>query len=152
MSTLAEQRKAIGQANIQRRGTGSQAESARRQMGKDMVERRTGAKTVEAINSVVRQPRQARSLPAVEPRGASPGAVGVGSYPENQRQTGGVASPLTEVTTGGSGGPVADREYYAAGLVSSDGLLVLPAIKKQTFLDAAGAEVIFHFAQPGMLP
>lgn len=152
MATLEQQRRAIGAAMVARRGTGAQAQAARRAIGTAMVERRTGKSSVEDINSLVTTPRQSKTLEAIEPRGGVAAKQGRGDYSEPATSGGGVASPLTEVTISEGGSEVADREYYADGLVSSDGLFVLPAIKQQKFLDANGEEVVFNFAQPGMLP
>lgn len=54
---------------------------------------------------------------------------------------GGIASPLTEVT------PSA-REYWPGGSWSSDGLFVIPAVKKIVMRDAEGSPVEFYYAEP----
>lgn len=54
---------------------------------------------------------------------------------------GGIASPLTETA-------FADREFYAGGWKTTDGLFTLPAIKKLKFLDANNAEVVLDFKAP----
>lgn len=53
----------------------------------------------------------------------------------------GIASPLTETA-------FADREFYAGGWKTTDGLFTLPAIKKLKFLDANSQEVVFDFKAP----
>ena len=53
--------------------------------------------------------------------------------------TGGIASPLVEKTKTEGTAQVPDRDYYADGLTSSDGLLILPAIKTLRMTDANGA-------------
>lgn len=48
---------------------------------------------------------------------------------------------------------VPDRDYYAGGFTSSDGLFILPAISVQRMTDASGADVQFIFANPqGTVP
>lgn len=101
--------------------------------------------------------RQRRQLKALDPRGALNSKRVAVDYTAPARGTGGgIASPLTEKTknVGTEGAPilVADREYFTGGLPSSDGLLILPAIKKQTFTDANGETVVIDFATPGTLP
>lgn len=105
---------------------------------------------VDALNALVR-PKRRKELKALEARGALPGRRASAQYKAPATGAGGIASPLTEKTKYQGGQQVADREYYAAGQVSSDGLLVLPAVKKWQMLDANGAEVVFEFAQPGTL-
>ena len=53
----------------------------------------------------------------------------------------GIASPLTETA-------FADREFYATGWKTTDGLFTLPAIKKIKFRDANNEEVVFDFKSP----
>ena len=106
---------------------------------------------VTALNSLVK-PVPRKELRPLEPRGALAGKRATAEYtPPANTGAGGIASPLTEKTKLQDGAPVADREYYSTGLVSSDGLLVLPATKKLTFTDANGAEVVMDFATPGAL-
>lgn len=106
---------------------------------------------VGTLNSLL-NPRQRKTLKAVEPRGVLRGSRASVLYTPKGVQGGGIASPLTEKTKLQDDVAVADREYYAQGITSSDGLLVLPAIKKQTFADANAAEVVLLFATPGGLP
>ena len=147
MATLDEQRRAIGDAmEKSRRAIGDRMEKSRRAAGDAMVARRTGRSVQADVNALVNRPRQRPTLPPVQSRGGLPAQVGVGSYGGNPSGggKGGIASPLTEQADG--------REYYPDGLPSSDGLLVLPAIKKLSFLDSNGAEAVFDFAELVALP
>jgi hypothetical protein len=106
------------------------------------------------LNSLESSKRKSGELKPIEQPGSRPAVRSVGQdrTQPTGNTSGGIASPLTEAVVDVGGSLVADREYYTTGFISSDGLLVLPAIKKQTFSDANGAEVIFDFAPPGMLP
>lgn len=82
------------------------------------------------------------AAPEAEPLGASsgigrPSAIATGSG-------GGIASPLTEED--------GTREFYDTPreVTSPDGLLVLEVynVKTITMTDAAGAEVVFNYANP----
>lgn len=90
-----------------------------------------------------------------EPRGGIPsrrGYVERAYQPGSGGGTAGIASPLVEGAVPpelNPTNPVLEREYYPGGLVSSDGLFVLPALKKITMRDANGAPVVFEFAEPG---
>lgn len=160
MTTNEQKRRAIGQTNQDaRRALGQANQDARRQLGRDMIERRTGQQQVQDINAVVKPPRQQRTLQRQEPRGGLSGSVGTGTYtPPPAASGGGIASPLTEKTKvvqdeEGNSKAVPDRDYYAGGFTSSDGLFVLPAISMQRMTDANGAEVQFIFANPqGTVP
>ena len=124
-----------------RRAIGTNNEAARRQIGSDMIERRTGRSQVDDINALVNQPRQRRSLPAVEPRGGVPAQVGTGNYTAPPASTGGgIASPLVEQP--------GTREYYDSVLrPSTDGAVffTVRATKKITMTDANGAEVVMEY-------
>ena len=151
---LGDERRASGAANeAARRATGSNNEANRRAGGDAMEARRRSSTIKNDLNALETPTRQRAQLRNLESRGARPLTRGVGNWdPKNQpATTGGIASPLTEKTKDQGGSPVADREYYSAGLVSSDGLLVLPAIKKQTFTDANGAEEVRNYATPGVI-
>lgn len=152
MATLAEQRAAIA-AGMQASRT-SNAAAERQAIHDNMVARRTGRGVQRDLNSLESSKRKSGELKGVEPRGARPATRSAGeARVEPARSTGGgIASPLTEAVVDVGGEMVADREYYAAGITSSDGLLVLPAIKKTTFTDANGAEEIRNYATPGVLP
>lgn len=150
MATLQEQRQAIAQGMASSRAATGGDE--RRATGQRIIEERTGKAVADDLNRLISQPRQRQTLKTVSPVGALPAGVGRGVYvPPAATTGGGIASPLTEKTKDQGGSPVADREYYPAGLVSSDGLLILPAIKRQTFTDANGAEVVMDFATPGTI-
>ncbi|TWC35049.1 hypothetical protein FBY03_11197 [Pseudomonas sp. SJZ079] len=107
------------------------------------------ADLVRNLNALLK-PRARKELRQLEPRGPLKGKRVQAGY-TSAPTSGGIASPLTEKTKDQGGSQVADREYYPAGLVSSDGLFVLPALKKQSFTDANGAEVVMDFATPGTL-
>lgn len=120
-----------------------------RNQGADSVmqSRRTGANTVDDINSIIRQPTQSRSLPTIEARGGVPARSGIGTWTPPTRPTGGggIASPLTETA-------YSDREYYDTGAVlpSTDGLLSFKVkpIKQITQTDSNNATVVQIFAEP----
>lgn len=153
MSTLAQQRAAIAAGMQAARSSNAAAE--RQAIHDNMVARRTGRGVQRDLNSLESSKRKSGELKGVEPRGARPATRSAGEprvEPARTTGGGGIASPLTEAVVDVGGDLVADREYYAAGITSSDGLLVLPAIKKQTFTDANDAEVVFDFATPGALP
>lgn len=71
--------------------------------------------------------------PAIPARSGSAGPVATPGA--------GIASPLTETA-------FADREFYATGWKTTDGLFTLPAIKKVIMTDAVGSVVVFNFAAP----
>lgn len=156
MATLADQRAAIaaGITNARR----STAAAERQAIHDNMVARRTGEAIKENLNALETPRRKSGELARRSAKGGVPATTSAGTPRVQPTGTtsGGIASPLTEKTKniGTELAPemVADREYYPAGLPSSDGLLLLPAIKKQTFTDANGAEAVFDFATPGTLP
>lgn len=74
------------------------------------------------------------NAPAIPARTGAAGPLATGSGA-------GIASPLTETA-------FADREFYATGWKTTDGLFTLPAIKKIKFLDANSQEVVFDFKSP----
>lgn len=93
--------------------------------------------------------REGRTLAPVEPRGIRLATTGRGTFTAPTTPgTGGIASPLVEKTKLESGKQVPDRDYYPDGLTSSDGLLILPAIKTLRLADANGADVEFQLANP----
>lgn len=150
MATLAEQRAQIAEG--MRRSRQGTSEASRRAAGQAMIERRTGRAEVDDINALVNQPRQRRSLPAVEPRGGVAPQRGRGNYAAPAGGTGGgIASPLTEVVTAEGGRTVPDREYWPNMIMSSsDGLRVweVRPIKTWRFVDANGDSVVLNIAQP----
>lgn len=94
------------------------------------------------LNSLETARRQIQVLNTLERKGLRAATRGRGVWKEPAKTgTGGIASPVTEPA-------FAAREYWPAGLVSSDGLFVLPAPKKLVMTDAGGSEVIFEYANP----
>ena len=120
MSSLEQQRRAVGTAMTARRGTGEQ-----------MAARRNGRKAVEDINSLVSPASQRKTLTTLDPRGRLEAKQGRGDYVEPTTGGVGIASPLTEQS-------YAQREYHPQGEFTSDGLFYLPAIKKIVLTDADG--------------
>ncbi len=153
MSPGERERRAIQPRNTAERRASDNA-AARQAGGQAMVERRTGKSQADDINALVTPPRQQPRLKTVEPRGGLPAQRGSGAYVAPPASTsGGIASPLTEKTKvvqdeEGNSKTVPDRDYYAGGFTSSDGLFVLPAISMQRMTDANSAEVQFIFANP----
>ncbi|WP_268797512.1 hypothetical protein [Pseudomonas huanghezhanensis] len=104
----------------------------------------SGSQISDDINRLVTPKKKTTSLPALDPRGRVPAAKGVGTFnPKNAPATsgGGIASPLTETA-------FKAREYWPDGMLSSDGLFSIPAIKKLVLADANGAEAVINLAQP----
>ncbi|MDP2446586.1 hypothetical protein [Pseudomonas sp.] len=147
MSTLEQQRKAINEGMLAKRGTGAQMEAERQALGQAMVARRTGASQLQDINDLVRPVPQQRTLRRVEPRGSLPPQKGRGTY-----------SPPPVVPSGGAGiaSPLVEQDYAARlywderTVVSVDGLLSfrIKPIKEFTQLDANDLEVKQQFAAP----
>lgn len=105
---------------------------------------------VDDLNALI-QTRVRQALATVEARGGLAGQRGVGSFTEPESKggsTAGIASPLKETTKEVDGKQVPDREYWASGLTSSDGLFILPAIKTLNMTDANQAKVQFQLADP----
>ncbi len=105
-----------------------------------MVARRTGRNEVDDINALVSQPRQRRTLPAVEPRGSVPSQRGRGSYTAPPASGGGIASPLVE--------KAGTRKYYESVLrPSTDGAVFFEvrATKTVSMTDANGAGVVMEY-------
>lgn len=142
MATLEQQRRANGERiQNERRANGERIEAERRAIGNRMVEERTGKSVADDLNRLTTPQQQRRSLPSVPAVGAVPAGVGRGEYVPPAATTGGIASPITEPD-------FAVREFWPTGLVSSDGLFFLPAVKKIVAQDANAAEVIFEYAEP----
>lgn len=135
MPSLADQRRAIGTNN----------EAARRQIGSDMIERRTGRAQVDDINALVKQPGARRTLKQLEPRGSVPAQTGTGNYqPPAAGAGGGIAGPLVEVS--------GSREYFAnkTQFYTSEFLFVveIQPLQRMTMMDANGAAVSFEYKEP----
>lgn len=145
--SLESERKASGTAIVSsRRATGQQINSERQATGAGMeAERRTiGRQITEDLNRLVMTPTQPKKLAPLEKRGALEAKTGQSVYdPKNAPRPGGggIASPLTEPD-------YSKREYWPAGILSSDGLFQSPAIKVLKLTDADGAEVVINLAQP----
>ena len=149
MATLEEQRRANGERiQNERRANGQRIEAERRANGQRIEAERTGKSVADDLNRLITPTRQRSSLRPVTPVGAVPAGVGRGEYVPKAPTTGGIASPLTEMTKVASGKTVPDNELWPAGYPSSDGLFVLPAFKTQRFTDANGAEVVLEYANP----
>lgn len=143
MATLAEQRAQIAEG--MRRSRQGTSEASRRATGQAMIERRTGRAEVDDINALVNQPRQRRSLPAVEPRGSVAPQRGRGNYTAPPAGAGGgIAGPLVEVS--------GSREYFAnkTQFYTSEFLFVveIQPLRRMTMMDANGAEVPFEYREP----
>lgn len=143
MATLEEQRRATADGMTASRAPTGQAQ--RQAGGQAMIERRTGKAVVEDINALVNQPRQRRSLPAVEPRGGVPAQTGTGNYKAPPAGAGGgIAGPLVEVS--------GSREYFAnkTQFYTSEFLFVveIQPLRRMTMMDANGAEVPFEYREP----
>lgn len=140
MATLAEQRAAIAAGMAASRAATGEAE--RRAIEQRLVEERTGKSVMDDLNRLSTPTRPHNTLKTIPPVGAIPAGRGRADYkaPANSN-TAGIASPVTEPD-------YAAREFWPGGLVSSDGLFFLPAIKKVVAADANGAEVIFEYANP----
>ena len=138
MAALADQRRAIGERNEKaRRDLGEANAKARRALGDEMIKRRTGKTEVEEVNALVKQPRQRRSLPAVEPRGSVAPQRGRGNYTAPAGGTGGgIASPLTATARTFAADPV----YVET--VDGSGLFRVRALDTLTLQDAEGREVL----------
>lgn len=141
MATLAEQRAAIA-AGMQASRT-SNAAAERQAIHDNMVARRTGRGVQRDLNSLESSKRKSGELKGVEPRGARPATRSVGEARVEPARTnaGGVASPVTE-------DDYTAREWWPAGIPSTDGLLMLPAEKVIVMSDANGAPVVFNYAEP----
>lgn len=98
------------------------------------------------INAVIRDRNQGGQLAPAENAPAQRARRGMARTPQSSGGSGGsgggeVVGPLVEASA-------ATREYWPDGFTSSDGLFVLPAIKKLTMTDAGGQTVLFEYANP----
>ena len=108
-----------------------------------MAEGALGSQIVGDIGRLVGKQRARKTLRAIDPRGALAARRGLVPWIDS-RPTGngvGVAWPLTEEDYG-------QREYYPEGQLSSDGIFVIPAVKKIVFTDADGNSGSVHLAEP----
>jgi hypothetical protein len=143
MPTLAEQRASMRDNLSATFDGGNRAAKERRAIGDRLVRERTGKDVSEDLQRLAAPVRAAKRLRTVESRGALQPQRGYADNPPKELPAtgGGVASPFTEPS-------YAAREFWAGGLPSSDGLLILPATKKVVMADADDAEVIFNYAEP----
>lgn len=98
----------------------------------------------EALRSLTEATSQTSRVDKALPERPNPPAIPVrtgSAGPVATPGAGGIASPLTETA-------FADREFYATGWKTTDGLFTLPAIKKIKFLDANSQEVVLEFKEP----
>lgn len=147
MATLQQQRQAIAAGMAASRAPTGQAE--RQAIGAAMEANRRGQQVAEDINSLTRAQPQRKTLRPIALVGALPPTRGRGVYKAPPAGAGGgIASPLTENVVSSGGKLVPDREYWPAGMTSSDGLFVLPAIKTLNLTDANGAEVQIMLGNP----
>lgn len=144
MSTQEERRRAIGRRlTEERQAIGRRLTEERQAIGRRIVEERTGQRIRDDLSRSLPPERPRKTLGAIQAKGALPVQVGVGEWRGGGEAsgTGGIASPLTETDA-------IAREYWPAGLRSSDGLFVLPALKTLRLSDANGAEVVVQLADP----
>lgn len=105
--------------------------------------RSTGRDVVDTLGRLVRPQRERKTLRALDKKGALPAQRGKADWVQARPSgaAGGVDWPLVEQS-------FAQREYWPEGLLSSDGLFMLPALKKVVLTDASGTAGEVHFAQP----
>lgn len=143
MSSLGDERRALGRALVQQR-TGHSLADERRAIGRSMVQQRTGRSTVDALNRVVGRQKAKKTLKLLDPRGAFVAQRGRSDYTDtrpNQAGGTGVAWPLVESDYDA-------RTYHSSGLASSDGLFTIPAIDKLVLTDAEGRTGEVRLAEP----
>ena len=144
---ITAERKATGVAmEANRHAIGHNISAERQASGTSMeAERRTTGKQITSdLNRLVVAPTPPTQLAVLEKRGALPQRVGMGTYNAKNAPSsggGGIATPLTEAD-------YTNREYWASGLLSSDGLFTMPAIKVLNMTDADGAPLVINLAQP----
>mgnify|MGYP003134612853 CR=1 FL=1 len=161
MPTNEEMRRASGLAmENNRRASGQAMENNRRAGGQAMIAQRTGKAVAADINVLTNPQKNRKTLSPIQPVGALPASRGRGVYkPPASTGTGSIASPLREdylveeSAETESGLILAPkREYWPDGLISSDGLFVLPAIKTLNLIDANGNEVQVNLMHPLGVP
>lgn len=104
-----------------------------------------GERAINDLRRLIKAPAgEKTTLKPIEPKGPVAARKGRGDFREDQRSTGGVASPLVEES-------YAARQYWSARYVTSvDGLLtfLIRPIKEITQRDGNGDEVKQQFAEP----
>ena len=122
MPSLAEQRQAIADG---------------------MRQSRTGQDMVTSLNRLTTRPRERKSLRPLDPQGLLAARRGTAPWVEGRPNSSGtgVAWPLTEAD-------FSLREYHPDGQLSSDGLFMIPAIKKIVLTDADGKLGTVYLAEP----
>lgn len=139
------ERRALGVAlETNRRASGAAMESSRRAIGPAMEAERRGSGTqiADDIQRLGGVQRRSTTLSRIERRGGIGGQTGSGVWAAPNLGTGGgIASPLTE-------GDYTKREYWPDGILSSDGLFNMPALKTLVMTDNDGASVTVNFAKP----
>lgn len=110
----------------------------------------TDQRFVADLNSLESRRRAAGRLLELDRRGLLKGQRRVAEYKAPAPGGGGgISSPLTEKTkSDGQGAQIADRAYYAKGVMTTDGIFMLPAIKQLKMTDAEGNDVVFDLAPP----
>lgn len=141
--SLESERRANGAAlEASRRAGGAAMEASRRAGGAALVAQRRGEQLQRDINSLgVRRVSQ-RTLRQVQPRGGIPGGMSTAFWSDNARAPsagGGIAGPLVEPDA-------KQRAWWPNGYATTDGLLVLPAIKTLKLQDANGEPVEVQLA------
>lgn len=150
MQSNEQSRRASGLAMQNgRRAAGHAMEASRRAIADTNRVQRSGQQVANDISRLTAPPVERKTLRPIAPVGPLPPSQGRGVYKAPPAATGGIASPLVEDTTVVNGATVPDREYWPGGLLSSDGLFVLPAIKTLNLTDANGAPVQIQLAAPG---
>lgn len=104
-------------------------------------------KIKESINQLVdikRPDSRLEPVPRAAPIAKQRGMASIPAPVVQSGGGGGIAGPLVETD-------VALRQYHETGLVSSDGLFFLPAIKRVVMEDADNQTVAFEYAAPASL-
>ena len=101
----------------------------------------TGKDLTEALRALTEGNSESGKPEPMKTRGAASKVRSAALLAGAGGVTTGIASPLTE-------GNFALREFWPGAYTTTDGLFVLPAIKKLVTADANGAEVVINFAEP----
>ena len=136
-----QQRRQSGAANAaNRQGSGAANAAERRAGGDALIERRTGKRQVDEINSVVVQPKPRKTLKTITPRGALPAQASPGlNRPNPVASTGGgggLTSPLAATARTFSAAPVFVETFDGSGLFR------VKAVETLTLEDALGIELV----------